>query len=296
MCVDFVRTAGRPAYRLLDERFDDDGESGVSLNRPAMQRLMASVRNGRVDVVVVHRLDRLSRRVADCAALLEEFRESGVEMRIAAMPELVGGAFDTLLLNLRSCFAEFERQLIASRISDRRAGLISRGRRIAGRTPYGYSADRETKQLIPKPEQAAIVRELFELTSSGVPPSKVDTIAAVRGWQTRNGWPWTARQVLDTVSTARIEGLNGKLLKTSANTLFGRPVKAIEDLLGFVSDADPKIHRLRSRSYSARGFTRPAPRSASPRSSEASASASSGGPSSSAAPRRSWSHARASSA
>jgi len=171
-----------------------------------MQRLLASVRNGRVDVVVVHRLDRLSRRVADCTALLEEFGELGVELRIATMPELVGGAFDTLLLNLLSSFAEFERELIASRITDRRAGLISRGRRIAGRTPYGYTADRETKQLIAKPEEAAIVRELFDLISAGILPSKVEGIAADRGWRTRNGRPWTARQVLDTVSNPAYTG------------------------------------------------------------------------------------------
>ena len=200
MCVDFIRSAGRPAYRPLDERFDDEGESGSSLNRPAMQRLLALARSGRVDVVVVQRLDRLSRRVADCTALLEEFRELGVELRIAAMPELGGGALDRLLLNMLSSFAEFERELIAGRISDRRAGLISRGRRIAGRTPYGYSADRGTKQLIPQPEEAAIVRELFELISSGALPSEVERIAADRGWQTRNGRHWTARQVLDTVS------------------------------------------------------------------------------------------------
>ena len=54
MCVDFIRSAGRPTYRLLDERFDDHGESGVSLNRPAMQRLLASVRSGRVGVVSGH--------------------------------------------------------------------------------------------------------------------------------------------------------------------------------------------------------------------------------------------------
>ena len=213
MCVDFVRAAVHQVYRLLDERFDDAGESGVSLNRPAMQRLLASVRNGRVDVVVVHRLDRLSRRVSDCTALLGEFEELGVELRIAAMPDLAGGAFDTLLLNLLSSFAEFELELIASRISDRRAGLISRGRRIAGRTPYGYTADRETKQLIPKPEEAAIVRELFDLIASGIPPSKVERVAADRGWQTRSGRHWTARQVLDTVSnpiyTGRFRAASG---------------------------------------------------------------------------------------
>lgn len=213
MCVDFVRSAGREAYRLLDECFDDEGESGVSLNRPAMQRLLASVRLGRIDVVVVHRLDRLSPRVADCTALLEEFRELGVELRIAAMPELGGGALDRLLLNMLSSFAEFERELIASRISDQRAGLIARGRRIAGRTPYGYSADRGTKQLIPRPEEAAIVRELFDLISSGVLPSEVERIAADRHWRTRNGRPWTARQVLETVSnpvyTGRFRATSG---------------------------------------------------------------------------------------
>jgi len=92
---------------------------------------------------------------------------------------------------------------------------------------------------------------------------------------------------------ARIEGVNGKLYKASPDTLFRWPVKAIKDLLGFVSD-DSKTHRPRSRWYSARGFTRPAARSARPRSSEASASGSSGGPSSSAASRRSWSHTCAS--
>jgi DNA invertase Pin-like site-specific DNA recombinase len=205
MCVDFVRSAGREAYRLLDERFDDEGESGVSLNRPAMQRLLASVRLGRIDVVVVQRLDRLSRRVADCTALLEEFGELGVELRIAAMPEL-GGALNRPLLNMLSSFAEFERELIASRISDQRAGLIARGRRIAGRIPCGYSADPGTKQLIPKPEEAATVRELFDLISSGVLPSEVERIAADRNWRTRNGRPWTARQVLEIVSNPVYSG------------------------------------------------------------------------------------------
>ena len=87
---------------------------------------------------------------------------------------------------------------------------------------------------------------------------------------------------------ARIERVNSKFPKPSANTLFGRPIKAIKNLLGFVSDADSKVHRPRSRLYSARGFTRPAARSARPRSREASASAPSGGPPSSAASRRSW--------
>src|ERR1017187_5747935 len=95
---------------------------------------------------------------------------------------------------------------------------------------------------------------------------------------------------------ARIEGGIGQLHKSSPNALFRRTNQPIENLLGFVSDANAKTHSPRSRSYSARGFTRPAARSARPRSREASDSGSSGGPSASAASRRSWIHVCASSA
>lgn len=133
LCVQFIKQQRRRAARLklLDERFDDHGVSGGSLDRPALQRLLALVRNKRVDVVVVHRLDRLSRRVLDCTALLEEFKLLGVQFFVASMPELSGRACNTLLLNLLSTFAEFEREMISSRIAERRAGLIARGLRRA---------------------------------------------------------------------------------------------------------------------------------------------------------------------
>ena len=88
---------------------------------------------------------------------------------------------------------------------------------------------------------------------------------------------------------ARIEGVIGKLYKASPNTTFQRPVDAIKNLFGLASNANSKTHKPRSRSYSARGFTRPAATSARPRPKEASASGSRGGPSS-AASWRSWSH------
>ncbi len=148
---------------------------------------------------MVHRLDRLSRRVADCASLMAEFKDLGVRLLVAAAPELADSASHTLLLNLMSCFAEFEREMIVSRIAEKRASLIARKRRIAGRTPFGYSADC-AKQLVPVPEEATIVRELFEFVSAGMLPCEIEKIAAERGWRTRTGRSWTARQVLDTVS------------------------------------------------------------------------------------------------
>ena len=194
---------------VLDERFDDHGWSGANLRRPALQRLLALVRTGAVRAVVVHRLDRLSRRVTDCAALMNEFKDLGVRLLVAAVPELAETASDTLLLNLMSCFAEFEREMIASRIEDRRVGLIAHNQRIAGRTPFGYSAHPRTKQLVPVPNEAAIVREIFGLVADGMRPSEVARFAAERGWRTRSGRHWTARQVLDTISNSVYVGQFG---------------------------------------------------------------------------------------
>ena len=130
---------------------------------------------------------------------MNEFKDLGVQLLVAAVPELAETASGTLLLNLMSCFAEFEREMIVSRIVEKRASLITRKRRIAGRIPFGYSAD-QTKQLVPVLDEATIVRQLFEFVGAGSLPSEIEKIAGERGWRTRTGRPWTARQVLDTVS------------------------------------------------------------------------------------------------
>lgn len=208
ICLQFLNSRQRAGLRLkvLDECFDDQGRSGADLDRPALQRLLGLIRAGIVEAVVVHRLDRLSRRVLDCASLLEEFKEHDVRLFVAAMPELAAGAYDTLMLNVLSAFAEFERDMTASRISDRRAGLVARGRRIAGVVPYGYSADAKTKQLVPVASEATVVRQLFQLVAEGMLPSEVARIAGEKGWRTRSGRSWTPRQVLDTVENPVYSG------------------------------------------------------------------------------------------
>ena len=196
MCLRFAKPRG---LRVSSERFDDEGISGATLERPALRRLLSLVRTGAIGGMVVQRLDRLSRRVNDCAALLEELKTHNVRLFIAAMPELTGGAVDTLMLNVLSAFAEFERDMIASRIQDTRAGLIARGRRIAGVTPFGYTSDKK-KQLTPVTSEAEIVREFYRLIAEGTLPREVARMAAEQGWKTRTGRDWTARQVLDTVA------------------------------------------------------------------------------------------------
>jgi len=208
LCCQFLRKR-HPDLVRLDEHFDDEGVSGATLDRPALQRLLQKVRAGEVDALVVHRLDRLARRVLDCAGLLGELRDRGVRLFIAAMPEIGAGAFDIFLLNLLSTFAEFERELIASRIRDARAGLIKGGRRIAGVVPFGYEADPITKQLRSVPAEAAVVRQFFACAADGKVPSEIARLASGQGWRTRRGNAWTPRQVLETLSNPVYAGRFG---------------------------------------------------------------------------------------
>ena len=201
-CLHFLRSQQRDNLKLtvIGERFDDHGRSGANSDRPALQRILGLIRAGAINAVVVHRLDRLSRKLADCASLLHQFKEQGVRLFIVAMPELGASAHDTFMLNILAAFAEFERDMIADRIRDTRVGLVAQGRRIAGVVPYGYSADAKTKQLIQISSEAAIVRHLFEFIADGILPSEIALIAHEKGWRTRRGRSWTARQVLDTVT------------------------------------------------------------------------------------------------
>ena len=188
LCADFAIGKG---FQVVEQQFDDEGYSGASLDRPALQELLNQVRCGQIHAVAVQRLDRLSRRVSQCAGILDEFRRTGVEVLIAEIPESAKGASGRLLTNLLSSFAEFERDMTTSRIADTRAGLVARGRRIAGRIPFGYSTDLKTKQLVPVPREAGVVKTMFELVADGVKTSVVEETALLRSWRTRSGKLWT---------------------------------------------------------------------------------------------------------
>ncbi|MBW2017483.1 MAG: recombinase family protein [Deltaproteobacteria bacterium] len=124
-------------WRWVGERFDDEGYSGATLDRPAFQRLLEKVRRGEIHRVLVYSLDRLSRNVIDGLQLLQEFRQRGVALVVVTYPELGSAAQDNLIINILSVFAEFERELIRSRIAEVRAALKRQGKRVGGAVPGG---------------------------------------------------------------------------------------------------------------------------------------------------------------
>lgn len=107
---------------------------------PALQRLLNVVRSGGIEQVVIYRLDRLSRNLRHFTTLFEELGEHKVALEIVTAPGMGNAAMDKLMLNVLGSFAEFERDLAASRIAEARAHLKAHGRRIAGATPFGYFA------------------------------------------------------------------------------------------------------------------------------------------------------------
>jgi site-specific DNA recombinase len=210
-CEAFIRAHKHNGWRWIEEHFNDEGWSGASLDRPALQRLLVKIRSGEIDRLLVYRLDRLSRSVIDSVELLNELRELGIDLVIVTAPEIGSTATDSLLLNLLSIFAEFERELIAKRIADARAALKRQGRRVGGALPLGYDADPLTKQLVVNPKEIKQVRAMFEMAAEGMPPSEIARIANGKKWRTKTrkakrsgkksgGNPWTARQVVATLS------------------------------------------------------------------------------------------------
>ncbi len=206
-CAAFVRSQRGLGWILVEDRFDDEGYSGASLDRPALQGLLNLIRSGGVDRVVVYRLDRLSRNLRHFVNLSQEFRDNNVALTVVTAPLVGVAALDNMMLNVLASFAEFEREMTATRIAETREYLKSHGRRVAGAVPFGYAADPRTKQLVVVPEEAKVVSRMFEWAAAKTPPSTIAILANAQEWRTKNNNRWTSRQVHFTLTNYVYAGL-----------------------------------------------------------------------------------------
>ncbi len=209
-CMDFAQAESGPGVAWIGERFDDEGVSGRTLDRPTLNRLRRRIRECGIDVVYAVAMDRLSRTLRDVVVLFDEFESAGVTIRLVHQPELSSGPESRLLRHILASFAEFERDMIATRIAETRAYLKRHGRRLAGPPPYGYDADPETKQLVPNNAEARRVRAIFRRAARGQSPTEIARAIDNMGWRTKErvakrsgeivgGGRWTARQVVETL-------------------------------------------------------------------------------------------------
>jgi len=211
-----VRAHAPEGWIPLEERFDDAGESGATTDRPALTRLLDQIASGGVDCVVVHRLDRLTRSVADWARLAGAFKRRGTKLVVVAGDIHLGDlAMSDLVLNVLATFAQFEREIIGERLRDARSGLRRRGLRNAGRIPFGYKADPLSHQLVVQSAEAPVVKRMFEMASTGAPPSAIAMWINTQGDdnpRVLNGrQPWSPKAVLRVLANRTYLGRMGQV-------------------------------------------------------------------------------------
>ncbi|MDB5314924.1 MAG: recombinase family protein [Rhodospirillales bacterium] len=159
-CEAYIRSQRHEGWTLLPARYDDGGLSGGSLNRPALQRLLADIASGRVDLVVVYKVDRLTRSLSDFAKTVEVFDAHGASFVSVTQHFNTTTSMGRLTLNMLLSFAQFGREVTGERISDKIAASKRKGMWMGGSVPLGYEV-RERK-LVVHPAQAEIVLRIYQ--------------------------------------------------------------------------------------------------------------------------------------
>jgi DNA invertase Pin-like site-specific DNA recombinase len=158
-CEAYIKSQAHEGWRLIPGHYDDGAFSGASLDRPALQLLLSEVQAGRVDVIVVYKVDRLTRSLADFAKLVELFDQHSVSFVSVTQSFNTTSSMGRLTLNVLLSFAQFEREVIGERVRDKIAASKSKGIWVGGSTPLGYAS--VNKKLVVVPDDAETVRLIF---------------------------------------------------------------------------------------------------------------------------------------
>lgn len=200
--IDICTSAAAARGWHVTRPFIDESESSDTLDRPAMKELLAGVKSKTITRLVVDRLDRLTRRLVDLLVLLELFADYQIEVVVVNDPSFSNSATSRLMTHIVGAASEFQLDITRERMADARAALKRKGKRVAGRVPFGYQADPNTKALLPDAEQSVVVRDFFKLAAEGSRPSELATLANLQGWKNHAGevGRWTARGITKLLS------------------------------------------------------------------------------------------------
>lgn len=160
-CEAYIRSQASQGWKLVPAHFDDPAYSGGNLERPALKRLLREIQLGRIDVVVVYKIDRLTRSLADFAKLVETFDAQSVSFVAVTQQFNTTTSMGRLTLNILLSFAQFERELASERVRDKVAASRKKGKWTGGSVPLGYDA--RDKKLVINRTEAQTVRTIFQL-------------------------------------------------------------------------------------------------------------------------------------
>src|SRR5881227_3499732 len=155
----YIKSQAHAGWSLIHSRYDDGGYSGGSTDRPDLQKLLADIRARKVDVVVVYKVDRLTRSLADFAKLVELFEAHAVSFVAVTQQFNTTTSMGRLTLNVLLSFAQFEREVAGERIRDKFAASRRKGMWMGGTIPLGY--DVKDRKLVVNEDEADRVRLIF---------------------------------------------------------------------------------------------------------------------------------------
>jgi len=157
----FILSQRQEGWRVVPTRYDDGGYSGGTMERPALQRLLEDVETHKVNVIVVYKVDRLTRSLSDFAKIVEALDARGVSFVSVTQQFNTTSSMGRLTLNILLSFAQFEREVTGERIRDKIAASKKKGMWMGGFVPLGY--DLEGRKLVPTPKESDLVCKIFSL-------------------------------------------------------------------------------------------------------------------------------------
>jgi DNA invertase Pin-like site-specific DNA recombinase len=160
VCQSYIKCQAHRKWTELPQSYDDGGYSGGTLERPALRRLISDIEAGRVDVIIIYKIDRLTRSLLDFVRFIEVLERYEVSFVSVTQAFDTSDSMGRLILNILLTFAQFERELMSDRVRDKKAAMQRRGYFAGGLPPFGYLVDSGGRLCIDD-ERAPIVRELF---------------------------------------------------------------------------------------------------------------------------------------
>jgi site-specific DNA recombinase len=213
----FIASQRQAGWTAVNEAFDDGGFSGASLERPALQRLFAGIEAGRIDCVVVYKVDRLSRSLLDFARLMSLFDRHGVSFVSVTQEFNTTTSLGRLTLNILLSFAQFEREIIGERTRDKLGAARRKGKWIGGVPVLGYDVDPLGGRLIVNQVEAKRVQEIYQICGGEKTLTAALDRVNARGLKNKD---WTSRKGIHHVgrpfSLTTLRALLGKVLYKGA--------------------------------------------------------------------------------
>jgi len=188
----YIKSQQHEGWVCVPQHYDDGGFTGANMDRPAIRRLLADIEAGKVDCVVVYKVDRLSRSLLDFARIMESFERHNVSFVSVTQAFNTASSMGRLILNVLLSFAQFEREMISERTRDKIAATRRKGKWSGGMPTLGYNVV-ETKLIVDAVE-AQRVREIFELYLERQSLLAVVKELNRRDWRTKR---WTTRKGTD---------------------------------------------------------------------------------------------------